>query len=496
MEFHILRCPYCGSEGDIQNKGDFWFCPHCGLKFMDDGAKKAYQKLEESIKNNMNGAIDEAIARSKEEEFFNLRSILWEKTHEKYTDSESILDICREIRRIHPEDFITRFYEAANGGSSASLADFLNSADVDENLMFIDLIVEFMIASLTPDCVAATEYLIERAYKNKDLETFEKYTTALEEEAAKINDGVYETMKPRDVFIAYSSRDMDKVMSLTKTLEEGGLSCFVAMRNLRHGRGAVANYSNALKEAMDNCKSLVFVSSKNSRSFACDAFKEELAYVRSSEIAAAPAEYKNNYAKLPARFKKPRIEYRIDNEKTPATDSFMKEFFADLDYCETEEKVAARISEYIMNSGVISSPSTKGTTQSDTVPIDTREAAQIVAGKLIKFKDPTRSITRLSIPSGVKSIEGNAFYRCTSLKEVIIPDTVSTIGDGAFFGCTSLASITIPASIEKIGKDAFGGFAGTIVCERKKPLFGTPKGWDKEWCDSRASVVWGAKNKK
>ena len=58
--------------------------------------------------------------------------------------------------------------------------------------------------------------------------------------------------------------------------------------------------------------------------------------------SAAPAQYRNSYANLPARYKKPRIEYRLDNERTIAADGFMKEFFAGLDYCESPEKVVMR----------------------------------------------------------------------------------------------------------------------------------------------------------
>ena len=35
MKFEVLRCPYCGSEGEARHEGDFWFCAHCGLKFTD-----------------------------------------------------------------------------------------------------------------------------------------------------------------------------------------------------------------------------------------------------------------------------------------------------------------------------------------------------------------------------------------------------------------------------------------------------------------------------
>ncbi len=104
------------------------------------------------------------------------------------------------------------------------------------------------------------------------------------------------------------------------------------------------------------------------------------------------------------------------------------------------------------------------------------------------------NITSITIPSSVTSIGSNAFYKCTSLKEVhisdiaswcnipfsdyysnplyyaknlyinnelvtnlVIPSTVTKIKAYAFYNCTSLTSITIPSSVTSIGSNAFSG---------------------------------------
>ena len=68
----------------------------------------------------------------------------------------------------------------------------------------------------------------------------------------------------------------------------------------------------------------------------------------------------------------------------------------------------------------------------------------------------TRSnITKVTIESGVTSIEKNTFFGCDKLTSVTIPNSVTFIGEGAFYGCESLASITIPNSVTSIGKAAF-----------------------------------------
>lgn len=61
-----------------------------------------------------------------------------------------------------------------------------------------------------------------------------------------------------------------------------------------------------------------------------------------------------------------------------------------------------------------------------------------------------KSITHITIPEGVTTIEKWAFSGCSSLKSIKIPNSVTTIGDGAFRGCSSLQSIDIPNSVTKI----------------------------------------------
>jgi hypothetical protein len=61
------------------------------------------------------------------------------------------------------------------------------------------------------------------------------------------------------------------------------------------------------------------------------------------------------------------------------------------------------------------------------------------------------------IPSGVKSIEDNAFYGDINLKSISIPFSVRTIGHSAFRGCSDLTSIGISDDITSIGDYAFAG---------------------------------------
>jgi len=73
------------------------------------------------------------------------------------------------------------------------------------------------------------------------------------------------------------------------------------------------------------------------------------------------------------------------------------------------------------------------------------------------------SITSVSIPNSVTSIEESAFGNCRSLTSVVIPDSVTYIGLNAFSGCSALASVTIGKGVTEIGQSAFGETGLTVI---------------------------------
>ncbi|MDE5792334.1 MAG: leucine-rich repeat domain-containing protein, partial [Oscillospiraceae bacterium] len=71
-----------------------------------------------------------------------------------------------------------------------------------------------------------------------------------------------------------------------------------------------------------------------------------------------------------------------------------------------------------------------------------------------------QNITSAEIPSEidghkVSTIGKNCFSNCASMTEVSIPDTVTSLEDYAFQGCSSLTEIYLPASVSQIGDYVF-----------------------------------------
>ena len=68
-----------------------------------------------------------------------------------------------------------------------------------------------------------------------------------------------------------------------------------------------------------------------------------------------------------------------------------------------------------------------------------------------------RSLTSVTIPNSVTSIEYGAFANCVGLTSITIPNGVTSIGSSAFYQCVGLTSVTIGNSVTSIGESAFAG---------------------------------------
>ena len=349
-----IKCPLCGNisgfDKDCVGVEIYWICKCCDTTFTERLAKKEYEKLQSTIEDgiqSLGAVLDDAILRAKmaekTEKIYNLRTSLVKKVKANHIDSKAIVRICREILGVVPEDFMAEFFEVANSATEEEVAQYIDGIDERENLAYLELVFDFIIKSLRSEYITPLAALFDRCGNLLSPEIKQKYLTRFEQEAANVSQGMYELSLERNVFLAYSGKDMPAVRKVLAFIESNGLTCFAAFRNLQHGRDAVQNYDKALEVAMDHCDIFVLVSSVNSRSYSCDALKKEMEYIRKSEMRKMPT--CKNYALLPAKYRKPRIEYRIDNKSTPLTDVAMNNFFAGLTYAESYDQLIQRLSE-------------------------------------------------------------------------------------------------------------------------------------------------------
>ena len=496
MNLVKLNCKVCG-ESNLKIDGDSCSCNCCGASYLLERAEKYADEVRT--------IFGEALAEQKEEQIANCRRNLWKAARAEHVSSTEVLNYARELKKLLPDDFQANFYEVANSGTLRQINSFINKINVEENGIYVADIADFIIRSLESSNVLPLKDLITRGLKG---DKYTQYMTKVEDEAAKLKDGIYSPQVPRDVFVAYSSKDGKAVNEIVEFLEENKISCFVALRNLRHGRGSVENYLNNLKTAMHNCKCVVFLSSDHSRDLDCDALKIELPYIKDNEPQMGRIEYLLS-------------EYGAD---TPTVAKIiLEDFFNGLEYCRTQEDLVRRILKYIigqktqhvsavsaveevkycLNCGEKNPAKAKRCMECGSdefaenyedflraklakelrkeleeeyknkfapqpqfpssrpargaAPTFSTKSEFEIEGTVLKKYNGTKA--EVVIPEGVAAIGYEAFYNC-DITSITIPNSVTIIGDGAFYSCGRLTSITIPASVKTIGNGAFMDCSG------------------------------------
>ena len=98
------------------------------------------------------------------------------------------------------------------------------------------------------------------------------------------------------------------------------------------------------------------------------------------------------------------------------------------------------------------------------------------------------TITTVSLPEGLTSIDDWAFCYCSSLTSVTIPEGVTSIGDSAFSECSSLMSVTIPESVTSINSSTFSGCSSltSVTIPESVTSIGD---WAFYYCSSLTSVT-------
>ena len=110
-------------------------------------------------------------------------------------------------------------------------------------------------------------------------------------------------------------------------------------------------------------------------------------------------------------------------------------------------------------------------TAEDEVEVDDygTDTTTIVIPKEVTFKDKTykvkalakkaffqnKTLTSVTIESGITEIPVQAFMECSGLTTLVIGEGIEKIGDSAFEGCKKLEEVTVPKSVKEMGKSVF-----------------------------------------
>ena len=499
MEAHV--CLNCGAP--LNKEGQIYQCPYCRATYEDDAEERASVTLK--------SLLDER----KVEQYSRAKRVLYTAVHAQYPSSEEVLSAARAVLAIEDQDVLANVYVFSHDEDPYRLNPYLTSLHVTKPEA--DEILRWLVPSLHVRTGPAIKAFIERHYADAE---FTRRITEVEDAIEKLDEGVYEATLMRDVFVAYSSADLEKAIHVVNLIEENGLSCFLASRNLRHGKGAAENYLIRLKEAMNSCAVFLFLSSPNSLSATCDAIRVELPYL----VQNCPD--------------KPRIQYIIkDTPHVPFIVSrTLKTAFPEQEWCRDEEDLLTRIFDHLeakpskaelerqrleeerrqleaekariaaeaeaerkrleeerqrIQAEAETARRNVGHERQSAQPRRAATSTQsasahgpIPKGKVkggngtLTFtpqKDNTYAVSdgtkpasgRLIIPSEcngfpVSKIADRGFQH-GSFDSVIIPEGVVTIGEMAFWDCRSLEYVELPSTLKTIGTMAFNGTALTSV---------------------------------
>lgn len=118
----------------------------------------------------------------------------------------------------------------------------------------------------------------------------------------------------------------------------------------------------------------------------------------------------------------------------------------------TESKAKTKTTEYLYyvdSDGGVNIRGYIGKKKKVTIP------AKIDGRDVVSIKGLNISLTSVTIPNSVTSIEGGIFWNCKKLEKVKLSKNITTIPARAFKGCDSLTTVNRSANVSKIEFQAF-----------------------------------------
>lgn len=325
MSHIIISCPNCGETDSARIKSDesgMLLCTRCNVRSFVKTAESEYRYLKKLL-NELSL-----------QEYHNSLQNLFLATNIRYPNKETVLSYAAAVKKHNPNHIFANLYELLLN-NNFELTDFINKVALDGTLTEDQRIytAEICIKNLNTHIITAVNHFIDTNFREEVKETL---YTQLEEEATKLDEGIYDPNLSRDVFVAHSSKDKKLVEELVKSLETAGFKCFISTRNLRHGVNAGNEYKSSLEKAMDNCNVFLLINTKNVRKLDCDVMRVEIPYIKKNEKEK----------------RKPRINYLVEPYGKTNYDEELKNFFSGFENCSSIEKIKKVLTKWLTGGAV------------------------------------------------------------------------------------------------------------------------------------------------
>jgi uncharacterized repeat protein (TIGR02543 family) len=252
MKLQTAKCTTCGASLKLEVDKTISECSYCKSQIIVSNALD-FNKVE----------VD------KSKDIIKYRDNL--KKYIRNNSIEEILRVSNQILDILPKDFLASYFAA-----------YAHQVKGEPNYIY-----EFYLNILehTPN---ELEEVVEHINKRSDLRDKQRITSFLEKiDQSKTQSylDAYETRQaeednfadiPRDVFVCYSSKNLDVAKKVVERLESDGNTCWVSYRNLRPND--TDNYWENIKKAID--KSSIFLVISDLEAMRSKDVQAELSYAQ------------------------------------------------------------------------------------------------------------------------------------------------------------------------------------------------------------------------
>lgn len=245
-----VRCTNCGCTALIPDEsGEFCKCEACGSSFNVPKAS-AFSKVE------LDHTQDVRAWRE-----YLLKQLRLQQESSKARDYGGVKLFAQKILSVLPDDFCAQYYVALADrceDNDTAYVDFLAHADFtgatpDE----IREVADSAVATVTPKYIDDVKAFIARAYPDGHAAYDAPIERNIKNHIQKLK---LAASNERDVFICHrtAAPDQDVADAICTRLEERGLRCWIAPRNILAGS---QNYERDIIKGVENCRLFLFVSS-------------------------------------------------------------------------------------------------------------------------------------------------------------------------------------------------------------------------------------------
>ena len=238
----MIRCRNCGGTEFLEFK-DHKECLICGYVLSENDYEENESQKNIKALNSLTKSLQSYLSK-------------------EILDFDLIASIANQIISIDANNLIAQCaLKFINRNTGPDLfKDFINNLpNANANNVIYEIIFEFIINN--------SEYKFFESITNAltALGLYQKYNNLLYQARVKLEKQEdYFSNHSRDVFVCYSSNDLERVKEIVKIIEDAGYTAWYADRNMPKNSLTQSNYKATIEEAISKCPVFLYIMSCNS----------------------------------------------------------------------------------------------------------------------------------------------------------------------------------------------------------------------------------------